>query len=354
MHPKLKNRQASTVMRMMQMEGERRRLPTGRKVMVVGGGVAGRAAAQALLDLGIQVILVERSPSSGVADCDSQDANLRVLTATRAVGAERNGAFRIEVESVQGGCRQSTIHEVDAVILTTGLVPIDAGLIPEFGWGRHGNVISAMQLDGMLSAGDIRRPSDGGPVETVVFVQCVGSRVEKRGVPYCSAVCCANAIDCAIKLKQLDPKIGVYILYIDIRTAGKGQEAQYKRARQLDVKFIRGQPALVAKRPGTEKLLVCGENTLLRELYEIPADLVVLGLGLREDPENLELFRSLGVEMDGEGLIRTGDAPDQAVATSAEGVFVAGSASAPMGVEEASAMGTQAAHAAAAYIDSLR
>jgi len=338
------------------MEGEWRVCPpTSRKVMVIGAGVAGRAAASALLDLGIQVILVEQSPSSGDVGCDPQDANMLVLAATKAVGAERNDTFHIEVESVQGRCRQGAVHEVDAVILATGLVPVDASIIPEFGWGRHSNVISAMQLDRMLSsAGAVRRPSDGVPVETVVFIQCVGSRVEKRGVPYCCAVCCANAIDCAIRLKQRDPKIGVYILYIDIRTAGKGQEAMYKRARQLDVKFIRGQPALVAKKPQTEQLLVCGENTLLRELYEIPADLVVLGLGLREDPENLELFRALGVEMDGEGLIRTGDAPDQAVRTSATGVFVAGSASAPMGAEEARAMGTQAAHAAAGYLGSQR
>jgi heterodisulfide reductase subunit A-like polyferredoxin len=154
-------------------------------------------------------------------------------------------------------------------------------------------------------------------------------------------------------LKQRDPKVGVYVLYIDIRTAGKGQEAMYKQARQLDVKFIRGQPALVAKQPRSERLLVCGENTLLRELYEIPADLVVLSVGLREDPSNLELFHNLGVEMDNEGLIKIGDMSNQAVATSAKGVFVAGSASAPMGTDEARAMGTQAAHAASAYLRSL-
>jgi heterodisulfide reductase subunit A-like polyferredoxin len=203
------------------------------------------------------------------------------------------------------------------------------------------------------SADGIRRPSDGTKVSTVVFIQCVGSRVEKRGVPYCSAVCCANSIESAIKLKERDPTVTVYVLYIDIRTAGKGKEAMYKRARQLDVKFIRGQPALVGDMPHSHRLLVCGENTLLRELYEIPADLVVLALGLREDPENLELFRSLGVVLDREGLIKTGAAPEQAVQTSARGVFVAGSASAPMCAEEAASMGTQAAHAAFAYLRSL-
>ena len=327
---------------------------THRKVMVIGAGVAGRAAASALLDLGVEVVLVERSHSSGTVDPDKKDGKLLVLSDSNVVGVERSDTFRIEVESTQSGCRQRLVHDVDAVILATGLVPVDAGLIPELGLGRLGNVISSSQLEDLfVSSEGIRRPSDGGPISTVVFVLCVGSRVEKRGVPYCSAICCASAIRCAIELKQRDPKVGVYVLYIDIRTAGKGEEAMYKWARQLDVKFIRGQPALVARQPRSERLLVCGENTLLRELYEIPADLVVLSVGLREDPSNLELFHSLGVELDFEGLIKIGDPPEQAITTSAKGVFVAGSASAPMGIEEARAMGTRAAHAASTYLNTL-
>jgi heterodisulfide reductase subunit A-like polyferredoxin len=322
--------------------------------MVIGAGVAGQAAARALLDLGINVILVDRSASSIRTSCES-DPGILVLKDAKAVGAENTGAIHVEVESMQGRCRQRGVHDVSAVILATGLVPIDASLIPEFGMGRHANVLSAIQLDSILSSADeLRRPSDGGPVSSVVFVQCVGSRVEKRGVPYCCAVCCASSIDCAIKLKLRDPRIAVHVLYIDIRMAGKGQESMYKRARQLDVKFIRGQPALVAKKAGTEKLLVCGENTLLRELYELSADMVVLALGSREDPENLELFNALGVELDGEGLIRTGEGPDQAVRTSARNVFVAGSASAPMGIEEAKSMGVRAAHAAYDYLRTIQ
>ncbi|MDD1743191.1 MAG: FAD-dependent oxidoreductase [Methanomassiliicoccales archaeon] len=324
-----------------------------RKVIVVGAGVAGRAAANALHDLGVAVVLVDRSLSPQGVDCPVDDG-LLVTIGANVVGAESDDRYRLELESMQGGCRQRSVQEADAVILATGLMPIDAGLIPEFGMGWRRDVISAPQLLAMLeSEHEIRRPSDGAKVSTVVFIQCVGSRVERRGVPYCCAVGCADSIGNAIKLKERDPSIAVYVLYIDIRTAGKGEEAMYKRARQLDVKFIRGQPALVGDAAHSDRLLVCGENTLLRELYEIPADLVVLALGLREDPENLELFRGLGVELDREGLIKTGEAPDQAVQTSAPGVFLAGSASAPMGAEEAASMGAQAAHAVFAYLRSL-
>lgn len=203
----------------MEDEGKAR-LPQDRRVMVIGAGAAGKAAAGALLDLGVQVVLVERSPSSE-ADCMRRNGSALVLSGANAVAAERDGVFRIVLESAQGGCRQRSVQEADAVILATGLVPVDASLIPEFGLGKRSNVVSAQQLQDMLASGEMRRPSDGGAVSTVVFVQCVGSRVEKRGVPYCSAVCCANAIDYAIKLKERDPGIAVYILYIDIRT-GKG------------------------------------------------------------------------------------------------------------------------------------
>ncbi len=40
------------------------------------------------------------------------------------------------------------------------------------------------------TVGEIHRPSDGRVRRTVVFIQCVGSRDPKNGVPYCSRVCC--------------------------------------------------------------------------------------------------------------------------------------------------------------------
>ena len=41
--------------------------PKGRKAMVIGAGIAGTAAANALVDLGVQVVLVERSNLSPTA-----------------------------------------------------------------------------------------------------------------------------------------------------------------------------------------------------------------------------------------------------------------------------------------------
>ena len=164
--------------------------------------------------------------------------------------------------------------------------------------GRFPGVVTSPEFEALLSTWE----SEGRTgAASVIFIQCVGSRVEKRGVPYCSNYCCMNAVKESIRLKRLDPQVQVHVLYIDIRTCGRGQEAAYKEARRLGVRFVRGQPALVMEKGSM--LLVCGENTILNELYEIQADLVVLNVGLRLSPETLRLAGQLGMALDEEGLL---------------------------------------------------
>ncbi len=188
--------------------------------------------------------------------------------------------------------------EARALLIATGMESIDARSIPEYGAGRLKGVVTSIEFDDLLS----RWESEGRPDATAVsIVQCVGSRVEKRGVPYCSSYCCMNAVKESIRLKRLDPKIQVHVFYIDIRTCGRGQEAAYKEARRLGVRFVRGQPAMVTEKGS--KLQVCGENTLLSELYIVPADIVVLNVGLRLSQETLRLAGQLGLDLDEEGLL---------------------------------------------------
>jgi heterodisulfide reductase subunit A-like polyferredoxin len=209
--------------------------------------------------------------------------------------------------------------EGEALIVATGLEEVPTAPIPEYGHGLRDGVLTARELEQYTLHGSIAN----GMVRSIVFIQCVGSRTERRGVPYCSALCCANAVKNALTIKREDPRREVTVLYIDIRTAGVGQEALYREARKAGVRFIRGQPSLVLERDG--RLVVCGENTLIRELYEIPADLVVLSTGMRQSPSNLLLLDELGVAQ------RTWGFPAvQGSRTSARGIFIAGSAKRPM------------------------
>ena len=279
-------------------------------LLVIGGGVAGMKAALDSARSGLRVVLVERekelgglsrtlthtvlrgpSPSEKVRSLIGEvgnEGNIRLMLGHHIGSIAREGAaVKAIIADVNGPLQEI---EARAVLIATGMEPIDAKAIPEYGAGRLDGVLTSLGFEELLSKWEEEGRSGAASVS---FVQCVGSRVEKRGVTYCSNYCCMNAVKGAMRLKVLDPQVQVHVFYIDIRTCGRGQEAAYKEARRLGVRFIRGQPALVREKSG--RLLVCGENTLLNELYEIPADVVVLDVGLRLSQETLRLAGDLGM-----------------------------------------------------------
>ena len=340
-------------------------------VLVIGGGVAGMRAALDLAEMGHRVHLVEResrlggrlrdlnilSPSmtsarnllSSMVSEVREHPLVEVHLDSNIVSVDRtDSGFAAEIASRNGA--GAVRVNAAGVILATGLEPVDVSIIPEFGYRRYKDVVTSLELEAMLAGGDgLHRPSDGGPVKTVVFVQCVGSRVEKRGVPYCSAVCCTEAIKNSIVLKERAPGTRVYILYIDIRVTGRSGEDLYRKARKLGVKFIRGQPSLVRTRGEHESVLVCGENTQQRELNENPADLVVLSAGLRMPAENADLLRSLGVRQAPDGL-PSGKADALPVESGCSMVLMAGCVEGPKDVRDSVTQGSAAASRMAALL----
>jgi heterodisulfide reductase subunit A2 len=344
-------------------------------VLIIGGGVAGMTAAMTLSDLGYRVHLVERTDHLG-----GRMAELGVIFPSMEEGSQMlgrlteglrgrsrvvihlsseiaefvgsEGKFEVTIRAIEGA-RTAERFEAGAVILATGMDTVDAAGIPELGYGRLSDVITSMDLEAMLdlngvTRGNLQRPSNGKGVSRVVFIQCVGSRVEKRGVPYCSHVCCAVSVKDALEIKARCPSCEVHVLYIDMRMQGRGQEAMYKEAKKMGIKFIRGQPAMVVSSRSRNELVVQGENTLLNELYELPADLVVLGVGLRHRSSNAPLFRKLGVALSEEGLPSIADGSEDGL-TAAPGVFLAGCVEAPKNIRESILQ----AEAAAAKVASL-
>lgn len=333
---------------------------TQAEVAVIGGGVAGMRAALDLADLGISVRILEKErklggmvarlstllpggvPPSKVLDPLlfrlSSHPLVTVELGARVTTLERDGeAFLVNITSSNGeGLTVSRQVDAETVIIAAGLEPIDAAAIPELGYGTSGRVVTLLEFEEMLP-NEMSWKGEGlrlQEAESVVFVQCVGSRVLRRGVPYCSAVCCASAIKNALRIKQLSPSTEVYLLYIDIRTPGREGESLYRYARERGIRFIRGQPSMVLSCTQSDQLTVCGENTLLRELYEIPADLVVLSTGLAISPENLSLLRGIEFGITEEGL-PSSQAP--------RGIFLAGSIESPKDLWSSMEQGSAAA-----------
>jgi heterodisulfide reductase subunit A/quinone-modifying oxidoreductase subunit QmoB len=190
----------------------------------------------------------------------------------------QSGAVNLQALPIQ------SVVRIGNIIIATGWNPFAAEKVERLGFGRHDNIVTNVQLERMMSpdgpaGGKLHCPTGGAEPETVVFIQCVGSRdVHYQG--WCSTVCCAASIKQAIDIKTLYPGIRVYIFYIDIRVAGDYEDL-YCRAQEAGVIFVRTSPAEVRPDPGGRGLLITGEDTLMGRPFQVKADLVVLAAGMQ-------------------------------------------------------------------------
>jgi heterodisulfide reductase subunit A len=239
-------------------------------------------------------------------------------------------------------------EEFGAIVVATGYDLFDyKAHYPEYGMGRFKNVISGLEYERLMCAsgptgGHIVKASDGEDPKTVVFVQCVGSRDDKVGRPYCSGVCCMYTAKQAIMTKEHDPDVHTYVFYIDIRAGGKGYEDFVTRAQtEYGVTYIRGRVAKIYERDG--KTVVQGEDTLLGEQIEIPADLVVLATGIEPSEGAKQLASTLHCSSDSYGFFNESHPKLRPVETQTAGVFLAGCAIAPRDIPSSVADASAAA-----------
>ena len=236
--------------------------------------------------------------------------------------------------------------DVGVIIVATGMETYDPTELDEYGYTRYPDVITSLEFERLISAegptgGHFIRLSDGGEVKKVAFIQCVGSRSEKRGNPYCSNICCMNTIKDSLLLKEHYPEVDITVFYMDIRAFGKGFEELYKRSKELGVKYIRGLPGEVVQNNGRLKVTV--ENTTAGRLEEHEFDVIVLSIGaVPRGADTVGKLLTLSRSPDGFFLeahpkLRPVDSPTK-------GVFLAGCAEAPKDIKDSV---TQASAAAA-------
>ncbi|MHB8869835.1 MAG: FAD-dependent oxidoreductase [Thermoleophilia bacterium] len=242
--------------------------------------------------------------------------------------------------------------EFGAIVMATGLdvFPWEE-YYHEYGSGNIPDVISGLQYERMLNAsgptsGHVVRPSTQGikgqePEEpkTVVFIQCVGSRDESVGRPYCSSVCCMYTAKQAILTKShagMDTE--VYVFYIDIRATGKGYEEFVKRAQtEFNVKYVRGRVSKLYEDviDGSRKVIVRGVDTLLGKQVEVAADLVVLASGITAADGAVQLAQKLNISYDEWGFYKESHPKLRPVETNTAGIFLAGACQSPKDIPTA-------------------
>ena len=177
------------------------------------------------------------------------------------------------------------------------------------------------------------RPSNGKEAKHIVFIQCVGSRDESKGVPYCSRVCCMYTAKQTILLKDHFPESQSYVFYIDIRASGKNYEEFVKRAqRECGTIYIRGRVSKIYEKG--DKLIVRGVDTLVGKQVEVEADLVVLATAVVPQASASELARLLNIPSDRYGFYTECHPKLQPVEVVTKGIFLTGSCQFPKDIPE--------------------
>ncbi|MFQ5471996.1 MAG: FAD-dependent oxidoreductase, partial [Dehalococcoidia bacterium] len=187
-------------------------------------------------------------------------------------------------------------REVASVIVTTGFETMDPSILPQYGYGTHPDILTAMEFERLLTSagptgGDIVRPSDGKHPKNVVFVLCVGSR-DQKAYRYCSRFCCMYSIKHAFQALDHGVK-DVTVLYMDVRAYGKGFDAFWERTEQEGAKFIRGKPSNI--RATDDRISIRFEETDIGKTQTLDADMVVLANAVQPPPGLAGLAEVLGI-----------------------------------------------------------
>lgn len=233
-----------------------------------------------------------------------------------------------------------------AIIVATGFSQFDHSVYGEYGYGKYKNVITGLHLERMLNSsgptgGKVVRPSDGKEAKDVVFIQCVGSRDEQKGVPYCSRLCCMYTAKHALLLKEHNKEAKAYVFYIDIRAAGKNYEEFVKKVQsEYEAVYLRGRVSRIFEK--ADKLIVKGADTLSGAQIEIKADLVVLATGLVANPDAPKLAQMLHIPYDQNNLYTEVHPKLAPVETITSGIYLTGACQSPRDIPDSVASASAA------------
>jgi len=342
---------------------QRQRINIQKSALVIGGGLAGMTAALTLARQGSGVYLVEKENELGgnlrhihyllngekpqeelarLRDEIQQSSRIEVFAGAVIENIEGSiGNFKTRI-SARGKTTEVT-HGV--VIVATGAKQYEP---TAYLYGQDDRVITQRDLEARLANENGFLASDGNqPAKIVVMIQCVGSREADH--PYCSRVCCADAIKNALRIKMLAPETNVYVLYRDIRTYGF-KESYYTKARQQGVVFVRydeGRKPEVARNSHALQVTVFDQTLGMPML--ISADSVVLSAGIHPHEENRVLAQFLKVPLNSEGFFLEAHMKLRPVDFMTDGVFLCGLAHSPKSIDE-SILQAQAASARAAAV----
>jgi heterodisulfide reductase subunit A len=316
--------------------------------LVIGGGVAGIAAALSLANQGFTAHVIEKENEIGgklkeLYKLYPNNSYARNILEEFTQAARSNPNIEVhtsstvkQVEGFIGNFKVKIDHEGKEEPLDIGTIIVATGadvLRPDglYHYGESKNVLTQLEFEQLMKDGKLGRPRN------VVMIQCVGAREEKEGGRnYCSRICCAVAVKNALQIKETSPETEVYVLYRDMQTYGKNFEEQYRQAREGSVQFIRydkeNPPEVFRGSDG--KLTVKVRDIMLNAPLELDADLIILSTPLVQGKETKELSKILKVPLGSDGFFFEAHVKLRPVDFATEGIFVCGTAHSPKTIAE--------------------
>jgi len=326
--------------------------------LVVGGGLAGMTASLRLAQQGYEIYLIEREKELGgnlkesfytLKGSNPQDLLNEIVKRVNSNGSihlypeaevlgfeKKNGHYRTKIRH-EG---EEKVFDHGALILATGGKEVTP---KEYLYGEDSRVMTQRQLEKMIHLND-KGLKD---IHSVVMIQCVGSRDQEH--PYCSRVCCTHAAKNALKLKENNPDMNVYVLYRDVRTYGF-YETYYHEARGKGVIFMRydqeNKPK-VALQSGN--LQVSLFDPAMNSPITLAADRVVLSTGI-EPNDHRELAKIFDVELNADGFFMEANPKSAPLDSVDRGKFFCGLCHSPNFIEDVISQGNAAAARAGAIL----
>ncbi len=248
--------------------------------------------------------------------------------------------------------QKETIEEVDVgcIIVTTGFDSFDPSVMTQYGYGNYDNVLTGIQFERMNNAsgptGGKIVLKDGSAPRSVAILHCMGSR-DVNYHEYCSRVCCMYSLKFSHLLREKVPEADVYQLYIDMRCFGKGYEEFYSRLQEEGINFVRGRAAeitnIAEKEEEKGKLMVFVEDTLVRRKRRLPVDMVILSTALEPRADAGETAKVFSISRSKDGFFLEKHPKLDPVATTTDGVFIAGCCQSPKDIPDTVAQASAAA-----------
>ena len=330
-----------------------------KRIIVIGGGVAGMQTALRLAEQGGGVLLVGKETELGgklrhwhVLFPSFTPASEVLTELRRRINASDievlTGAEVVSLTSKSVSLRDGRELACDSVVLCSGFTLFDAAIKEEYGYGIYDNVFTSVDLERMFREGRVAK-ADGTRPRRIAFLHCVGSRDEKVCQQHCSKVCCITGVKQAMEMKRLFPEADVFNFYMDIRMFGPGYEEMYREAQQrCNIHFVRGRISEAS--PTIDgRVQIKAEDTLTGRPLRMSVDMLILLVGMRSNDDLAALAASAGLDRAPSGFMKPRDLFLDNVRSNVDGIFYAGTVSAPKSIGETLNEGIAAADAAARY-----